>query len=363
MQRIGEWKHTAQATAITNDVVVYALSKDLYEKAMQAKELQDKANKSKQNLQIITTNRTERVQSLLGARKQMQQTGVEAREGMHLRDLGKADAEQHAVQRQKIHQFKKAMNFFDCSIARKNQLDTRLSKHPIPAPPKAQRIKLDARANTMRHERLEVYRKLTSLHHNAEMPPLASGGLTSRQSCQLLQSVQSIPSNGSLTARGHRERFDLIAQRQGRLRNSQPDSEIKLRVLEQQHNRADKTVHNAKEALIRCLTENEESFHRWAVAPYRVIPGTNQGVAHPMQLQKKPSGGDILMAKQDLVVVLQAQSQKMKNRIERVEAERAGAVLPPNLLTSEFLFPKLRTGSTIAVCKLPDENAEDTAKS
>lgn len=153
MQRLGEWKHTAQATANTNDVVVYVLSKELYEKTMQAKDLEDKAKRSSQNLKIITSNRTERVESLIGAQKLMQQTGLEARRGMHLRDLGKADAEQHSVQRQKINQFKRAMNLFDCSISQKNHLVTRIDTDiPLPAPPKVQRSKLrqNTRANQMR---------------------------------------------------------------------------------------------------------------------------------------------------------------------------------------------------------------------
>lgn len=137
----------------------------------------------------------------------------------------------------------------------------------------------------------------------------------------------------------------------------QPDTQINLRVLERRHNRADKLMNNARAELIDCLINNEESFHRWAVTPYPV----KRGLPDVTLMTKKPADTAPIIEKQvDFKVDLQTQSQDLKQRIKLAEAERSGDLPPPDLLTSEFLFPRLRTGSQICVCTLPTNPPEST---
>ena len=111
-----EWRHTSEAVAVTNDVVVYVISKELFDKTVQGAETRRQARKIEVCRTIKSGKRNDRVSGLVEAQCRMKEEGIKSSSGIHLRDLGKATASQHEKQATYIHRYKRALNLYDNSI-------------------------------------------------------------------------------------------------------------------------------------------------------------------------------------------------------------------------------------------------------
>ena len=116
------WQHTSQAVAVTNDVIVYVIAKEVFDKTVLAKESQKEVNKTNKNPDISwlkKEKRSNRVEVLIEAQSRMREEGMKAATGINwsLKDLGGADAAQHAKQVHKINQYKRALNLYDKCVS------------------------------------------------------------------------------------------------------------------------------------------------------------------------------------------------------------------------------------------------------
>lgn len=110
--------HSAEAVAVTNDVAVYVISKELYDKTVQTKELPRRLSQKQQSDAVRTETRAGRLENLIGAQRKMLRDGVEAQNGVNLVDFGKMGAKMHQEQCKRIQQVKTSQRLLD-STARK----------------------------------------------------------------------------------------------------------------------------------------------------------------------------------------------------------------------------------------------------
>eukprot|EP00656_Telonema_subtile_P005597 TRINITY_DN12548_c0_g1_i1.p1 TRINITY_DN12548_c0_g1~~TRINITY_DN12548_c0_g1_i1.p1 ORF type:complete len:1418 (+),score=407.99 TRINITY_DN12548_c0_g1_i1:325-4578(+) len=323
----GEWVHTAEAVAISNDVVVYVISKELYDKTVQSRD----ASKRK-NSQLSNMKRTNRASKLIQAQKKMLQDGVEASNGIDLKDLGPCDQGLAKAQRQKISQFKRALNMYDVSVRQTHAQvgfprqttvqPTQTTVHP--SPPSTQSKPSPFRPR--RDRRAPVHVLASTFTGDPAEPPrtpsnFRTGGATSSRT-QYTASSLGCRTPGSQTARSHMDSLRMLAVK--------PEGDIRQRVNQRIHRNAENNLVKAKRELRACMDlVGADSFQRWPVAPHTkaATPSPKPRCSPTQPVQRSPA--------QPMIVQPAAKKQASSSDLSAVMFPKLRAVRDECVLLDE----------------------------